>query len=245
MFDISLSANITYQLLHVGHERTPILIIDDLVENPVKLIASATQLADKNQPFHRQKSDYYPGIRKKAPQNYQGFLCQHLFQLLQSSSFLAGYGEQEFIGLDVIMSAFSIATTKPEALRPIQMLPHFDTLAAKQLAMVHYLCHESHGGTSIYRHKETGFERLTEQRHAQYRHILKRQAISENLHLNPKYIEGDTVLFERIFSVEAKMNRAIIYPSNVLHSGNIRPKLGLCSSPESGRLTLSSFLCLK
>ena len=251
MVEVRLGANLTYQFIHIGNERTPILIIDDLVENPEDLIDLAGFTVGNGEKFQHQKSDFYPGIRKNAPQSYQTVIGQSLFSLLKSSLFLpekkveksSNYYTVSY--LEVLMSAFSIATTKPEYLKPIQMLPHFDTPSDNQLAMVHYLCDENHGGTSIYRHKKTGFERITESRHREYRQLLKRQAISEKLHINPKYIDGDTVLFERLYSVEAKMNRAVIYPSNLLHSGNIRPSSGLCSTPESGRLTISSFLSLK
>lgn len=247
---LRLSANLSFQLMFVGNENIPILIIDDFVESPEKLIASASVSAEKDERFQSQQSDYYPGVRKSPPQSYQTLIDQSLFSLLKSSLFLPEKKKEESLNLtvsylEVLMSAFSIATTKPEDLRPIQMLPHFDTPADNQLAIVHYLCDEKHGGTSFYRHKETGFERISEQRHSQYRQILKQQAIAENLHLNPKYIEGDTALFEQLLSVEAQMNRAVIYPSNVLHSGNIRSDIGLSSAPELGRLTISSFLLLK
>ena len=44
--------------------------------------------------------------------------------------------------------------------------------------------------------------------------------------------------------VEAKLNRAVIYPSNVLHSGDIQTDLGLSNDPKKGRLTISSFIQL-
>lgn len=251
MSDVRLTTNLSYQLIYVGNENIPVLIIDDFVENPEKLIASASLLDESGEEFQSQQSDYYPGVRKSSPQNYQTLIRDPLLKLLKSSLFLADMEtgiaalDLEVSHLKVLMSAFSIATTKPENLRPIQMLPHFDTPADNQLAMVHYLCDENHGGTSIYRHKKTGFERITEQRHRQYRQILKKQAIAEKLHLFPKYIEGDTSMFEQIYSIEAKMNRAVIYPSNVLHSGNIRIGTGLSAAPDSGRLTISSFLLLK
>lgn len=251
MSDVRLSTNLTYQLVFVGNEKIPVLIIDDFVENPEKLIDYASLNDENGDRFQCQKSDYYPGVRKSSAQNYQALIGRSLFSLLKSSLFLSNMEadkatlDHEASYLNVLMSAFSIATTKPEDLRPIQMLPHFDTPANNQLAMVHYLCNENHGGTSIYRHKKTGFERITEQRHDRYRQLLKNQAIAEKLHLNPTYIEGDTSLFKQIYSIEAKMNRAVLYPSNVLHSGNIRPSTGLCSVPESGRLTISSFLSLK
>ncbi len=144
--------------------------------------------------------------------------------------------------VNVLLSAFSIATLPTEKLRPIQMLPHFDCPADNQFAMVHYLCDAKHGGTSIYRHNLTGYERINESRQSEYRQLLKQQAIAEKLHLNSRYIDGDTQLFTRVHALEAKINRAVIYPSNVLHSGNIHPEHGLSASPATGRLTISSFI---
>jgi hypothetical protein len=240
MFDMKLNPKLSYQLIHVGTENTPVIIIDDLVENIAELLSLAGNGVSSGFDYQNQHGDFYPGIRKSSPEKYQHNICLQLLPLLNSPLNL-----QTEDKIDVIMSAFSIATTLPENLRPIQMLPHFDTPADNQFAIVHYLCDKKHGGTSFYRHKKTGFERVTEQRNSEYLTIIKQQAIAEKLHNNPKYIEGDTSLFEQMYSVEAKMNRAVIYPSNVLHSGNIRPNVGLCSAPALGRLTISSFLLIK
>lgn len=58
-------------------------------------------------------------------------------------------------------------------------------------------------------------------------------------------MNGSNNMYEQIYSVEAKMNRAIIYPSNALHSGNINPVMGLSSEPRKGRLTIGSFIEIK
>lgn len=227
------------KLLHVGNEKTPIIIIDNFVCDANELIEVANT-AFKDNGFMTQFSDYYPGIRKNAPSHYQHKLAEQLLSLLRLHQAFEGLKS-----LQIIMSAFSIATTPPKQLRPIQMLPHFDTPKSNQLAMVHYLCDESHGGTSFYRHESTGFETITDSRHLHYREIIKRQAMESKLHENPHYIDGDTRLFTRLLSVKAKMNRAVIYPSNILHSGNIKPAGGLSSAPSTGRLTISSFITMR
>lgn len=45
--------------------------------------------------------------------------------------------------------------------------------------------------------------------------------------------------FERIVEIDALFNRMIVYPSNILHSGNIPPKFNFDPHPASGRLTLN------
>lgn len=237
MESLQLNPNLTYQFIHVGHEHIPIVIIDDVVANPEVLVRLASDNQQTAEGYQHQHSDYYPGLRKNAPKSYQQNVCSALFAKM-NSTFALHKGN----GANVLLSAFSIATLPAEQLRPIQMLPHFDCPTDNQFAMVHYLCDAKHGGTSIYRHNLTGYERINESRQSEYRQLLKQQAIAEKLHLNPRYIDGDTCLFTRVHALEAKMNRAVIYPSNVLHSGNIRPEHGLSASPATGRLTISSFI---
>lgn len=222
--------------LVVGNERIPVLVIDDLSLNYNELIASACENVNHNSAFTAVTGDLYPGVRKPSPANYNEQL-KALLPILKSSFSFIGSNE-----MNVVFSAFSIATTPVKKLRPIQMLPHFDTPSANQLAAVHFLCADTHGGTSLYRHKSSGFERITQQRLAPYRAMIKQQAIAQRLHERPRYITSDTTLFEQIATLDAKPNRLIIYPSNALHSGNINPDFGLSSNPSTGRLTISSFL---
>jgi hypothetical protein len=238
LIDIQLNTKFETSLKLIGEEKIPVLVIDGLVINPKQLIDLACSNEISEQDFQQQKSDYYPGIRKVTPSRYNEQICQLLPRFKKSFSL------PNASKADIIMSAFSITTTAVEQLRPIQMLPHFDAPANNRFAMVHYLCNEEHGGTSLYRHKSSGFERISIDRLSSYRQQLKKQAIAEKLHEDPKYIAGDTSLFEQIYSVEAKMNRAVIYPSNALHSGNIRPEKGLLSDPKKGRLTISSFILI-
>jgi len=220
--------------LRIGNEATPLLIIDELVSDPDWLIKAAGQGCD----FQTDPANFYPGVRQPAPQLYQQALQSALLPLLQ-----AVFNPQAR-KLQSLQAAFSLSTTPAAQLRPIQMLPHIDTTTPQQLAMVHYLCGSEHGGTSFYRHRETGFERISAERLAGYSATLKAEAQAAKLHLRPGYIDGDTELFQRIYQVEAKPNRAIIYPGNLLHSGDIRPDRGLSTDPRQGRLTISSFLQL-
>ncbi|MDX2367350.1 MAG: DUF6445 family protein [Colwellia sp.] len=223
------------EVLFIGQESTPLIILDDFITEPEALIS----LACDDNPYHAQSTDYYPGIRKPLPPSYGELLSSQLFYLLKNTYQLKGA-----VAAKTILSAFSISTTPPNQLRPIQMLPHFDTTENTQFALVHYLCDVKHGGTSFYRHKQTGYERVTNTRFPQYTTLLKHQAKAENLHLSPAYITNNSSLFERIYSVEARKNRVVIYPSNLLHSGNIQPQQGLSSDPRKGRLTISSFISI-
>jgi hypothetical protein len=220
------------QFLQLGQERTPLLVIDKLLLDTDWLHQQAQQAM-----YSAQADNYYPGIRAASPLLYQQAVSQALFPLLHNVF------APKATGLRTLMSAFSIATSKVQDLRPIQMVPHFDAVEPMQLAMVHYLCSEEFGGTSFYRHNETGFERITAARLPDYAQLLKQQAKAARLHEAPGYMNGSTPLFERIFQVAAQHGRAVIYPGNLLHSGDIQAAR-LSADPARGRLTISSFLQL-
>lgn len=220
------------QFLQLGQERTPVLVIDNVLLDTDWLCQQAQQ-AD----FSGQADNYYPGIRAAAPLVYQQAITQALFPLVHNV-FAPKASE-----LRMLMSAYSIATTKTSELRPIQMLPHFDTVEPLQLAMVHYLCSQEFGGTSFYRHNETGYERITAARLPGYAELLKQQAKAARLHETPGYMNGSTPLFQRLHQVSAQINRVVIYPGSLLHSGDIQQAL-LSADPTKGRLTISSFLQL-
>ncbi|WDD97492.1 DUF6445 family protein [Thalassomonas actiniarum] len=240
MSDVSLKVSGSFLLnesacitrLTLGQEKIPLLIIDNFVRDPDELIAAA-----EGGGFAADGQNFYPGKRKPAPGHYSRQLSEiFLFH------FKAAFGLENAVHARTLASTFAISDTSLQQLRPIQMLPHFDTCDSHQFALVHYLCGEEHGGTSFYRHRSTGFETISESRLAVYGPKLKQQAIASQLHKNPAYINGSNDLFEQIFSVDAAMNRMIIYPSKALHSGNINPDLGLSSEPKQGRLTISSFI---
>ena len=136
--------------------------------------------------------------------------------------------------------SFSIATLPPERLNLFQRLPHFDTVDERQLAVLHYLCDGSHGGTSFYRHRETGYESISQERLAHYLELLKKD-IDSNGPPPADYMSGNDARFEQIASFEAQFDRVLIYRSQVLHSGSVRASAGLSTDPRSGRLTANAF----
>ena len=235
MLDFALNKNPVITRLALGNEQTPLLIIDNFALSPESLVTFAKDGAS----FLPDRDNFYPGKRKAAPDEYR----EHLGSLFLSYVKKAFALEAKIV--ETVVSALAISDLPPEQLRPIQMLPHFDSCASNQFAVVHYLCEREHGGTCFYRHRKTGFERISRSRLARYGAELKQEAIANRLHLNPAYMQGSNNMFEQIHLVEACMNRAIIYPSNLLHSGNINPAAGLSSAPEKGRLTLGSFIQIR
>lgn len=218
---------------HIGQEQNPLLIIDNFFAAPEQLVEQACSEPG----FIAQASDFYPGLRKQIRGNYPTQCLQMLGPLVRETfSIGAEYKAQ------LSLCAFSLTTTPPEKLRPIQSVPHIDTQDPLQFAMVHYLCAESYGGTSFYRHRSTGHESINQERFTDYFKILKQEVMDEQ-QTRFNYINGDTNLFERIYQVPVIFNRAIVYRSNQLHSGDIKPTVDLSADPRLGRLTANSFFC--
>ncbi len=229
--DFSLNPKRDIQLLSIGEEQ-PVVIIDDLLANPQQLLDYAQQ----GDEFQSAATDYYPGIRKPISGSYAQVLCRTI-----QETFQCVFGLRDDSTANVSLCALSLATTEPAQLRPIQSLPHFDTSDSFQLAVVHYLCTPEHGGTSFYRHRQSGYESITSDRVQAYAALLKEQVVSARFP-GQQYMNGDSEWFERIASIEAKFNRAIIYRGNLLHSGDINADNGLSHNPLSGRLTANTFI---
>jgi hypothetical protein len=227
---ITTIANHT-QIQHFGREQNPVVILDHFSPEPEQLI----QLAETDPPFMAQASDYYPGVRKLIEGTYSQWVLATIAPIIQQV--FSPTANNSHISL----CAFSLATTPTHKLRPIQCVPHVDTQDANQFALVHYLCPEHFGGTAFYRHRQTGYESITQERIAHYFPLLKQQVAQAGLSLGG-YIQGDTDLFEKTGQVDVRFNRAILYRSNMLHSGVISEIQGLSPNPRLGRLTANCFI---
>ncbi|RVU33372.1 hypothetical protein EOE67_17335 [Rheinheimera riviphila] len=219
------------QLLHIGMEQSPLLVIDNFVAQPELLVAHACR-----QQFVA-NSPYYPGVRAAAPRHYQQMLLQSLQPTLLEVFALP---ERP---LSFSVCHYSIITTRPTQLKLLQRIPHFDTVELHALAAVHYLFQGDLGGTAFYRHRKTGFETINQSRMPDYYRSLESENDGPNF---PKaragYIQGDTPLFEQIANPQGVFNRLVIYPRNLLHTGHIPASSLLSADPRQGRLTISSFI---
>jgi len=220
------------QVMKLGKLKTPVIVVDDAVIQPESLLEAANKAEFKAQP-----RDYYPGVRAPVTDKYVQHICEHFFD-----SWRDIFGLQQAERLETVLSAFSMTTMPANQLKPIQMLPHFDTVEQHQVAVVHYLCDEEHGGTGFYCHKSTSIERVIESNLVKYGKTLKQEAVAAELHTNRKYLGLNHSLFESIGSVTSRFNRLVVYPSNLLHSGLIKPEVDLNNHPSHGRLTTSSFI---
>jgi hypothetical protein len=220
----------TVTLHRIGTEGQPVVVIDDFAADPDALRAAAIDAAFGPATHH------YPGIRAALPGDY-------LTAQLPVVETAFGEALGSVARLDVIDASFSIVTTPRAALSVSQRLPHCDAYDARRIAMVHYLSPGDRHGTGFFRHRATGFESVDAQRAGIYPHQVDAE-LRYGSPPPPDYWTGDGALFERIFAVEAKYNRAIVYPSFLLHSGLIDADASLSPDPASGRLTVTGFFSI-
>ncbi|KXI27070.1 DUF6445 family protein [Paraglaciecola hydrolytica] len=219
------------QVLHhlVGNEKQPVVVVDDFLQNADSLIDYALQSGGV-----APARGFYPGIRSAAPQRYNEILLDFV------GAHIAPYFSQSADSLKSCESYFSMVTTPVQQLSVFQSVPHFDRPAVTDIAAILYLCDEKHGGTSLYRHKKTGFEYINKQRLSGY---LQTQQQEFQLEGQPRgYMNADSPCYERIMSVDAKFNRIVFYRCSSLHSGNIGHDYAFDTDPRTGRFTLTSFI---
>lgn len=226
---LSLNPYITNNVYQLGEEQSPLLVVDNFIQDAEILVEHACQ-----QSF-TQNSPLYPGIRAPAPIDFQSLLLSTLKRQLLQVFELKG----SKLGLSLCQ--YSIVTTPPEQLKLLQRIPHFDSTKRDELAAVFYLFKEDLGGTSFYRHNKTGYETIDDARRIPYFKSLEGENDSDNI---PKqgYINGDTALFTRIGEQKGIFNRLIVYRRQILHSGSISPGFVPNTDPRKGRLTINIFI---
>lgn len=212
----------------LGLEAQPLVVIDDFHPDPDALVEAACAQS------YAPRGKFYPGIRAAADPRHLA-PCQDMLSEVLQGAF--GYRS----GAQLTECNYSLVTTPPASLLPMQRLPHYDGTAVQTIALLHYLCGPEHGGTSFYRHRATGFETITDDRFAPYRDTLQAEIDARGGDVDARYFSGDSAQFERIDRVAARFNRAVLYRGIVLHSGNIPDDFAFNRDPRGGRLTVNTF----
>ncbi|MEL7113384.1 MAG: DUF6445 family protein [Pseudomonadota bacterium] len=213
---------------HVGNEQLPVLIIDNVLKYAEAVVDHAAQ-----QRFAA-LAPHYPGLRAPAPHDYLAQIMPGILPLLRD---VFSYRH----GADVKECFYSLLTTPPEALRPIQRLPHFDGVGDDKVAILHYLSPHESGGTYFYRHRSSGFESVPNARFQNYRSLISREADKFGI---PKasYPDGDTDMFERFYKIDATFNRLVLYRGISIHAVGVPEGFDFSDDPRTGRLTVNTFV---
>jgi Family of unknown function (DUF6445) len=215
-------------LTRIGREGEPVVVIDNFIADPQALISAAAGL--RYQPL----GPHYPGIRAPAAAAYLEARGDLLKQILTD---VFGFTR----GAALVECNFSLVTTPPAALTPIQRLPHFDSLDRGRLALLHYLGQSAQGGTAFFRHRRTGYETLNAARFEPFRTALDEDVRVAGLP-SADYPTRSQELFEEIHRIDAAPNRMAIYRGVTLHCGVIPADFAFDPDPRTGRLTVNTFL---
>jgi hypothetical protein len=220
----------TINVWRQGNEQLPVLVIDDYLDDPDAMIDMAVK-----GPAFGYGGPYYPGVRAPFPADAYATLLGPLAPLLGP---IFGYRQSA----SVRECSFSLVTTKPQDLKPIQRLPHFDSLEPIRLAALLFLGRgPNNGGTAFYRHRSTGFESIDAHRFQTYETTLNREIAQSGLP-QQDYIGDDNPQFETVGVHEGRFNRMLVYLSATLHSGRIPSDFSFDPNPAKGRLTVNAFL---
>ncbi len=213
-----------------GNESSIVIVVDQFLAEPERWRDHA--FSDHH--FVIDRKDLYPGKRSIASIEYQQVVKQTFTEqvLPHVVAFRESKTQPHDLGNPHVV--FSIAAARESNMLPIQRIPHFDSLADYQWAMVHYLFKQPLGGTGFYRHNRSGFESITNDRKAKYFRMLQ-DDMAEFGPPDTAFITESTDTFTRVDKVEAVFNRAIFYPSNVLHSG----QLSVDISPDQNKPRLT------
>jgi hypothetical protein len=218
------------QVLRVGEEGEPVVVIDGASGDPAALVAIAARA-----PFTdaARAGSGYPGLLAPAPVAYLDAMVRCMLPLI-AAHFATG---------PVVPARargnFSLVTTPPAALTADQRVPHVDTADRLQFATVHFLSADNRDGTGFFRHRATGFETIDAQRLPAYRAALDRELADPP---PPGYRIDSDARFERIGAVDAQCDRLVLYRAALLHSGLIAHLPAAAADPRHGRLTGNLFL---
>ncbi|PZN33869.1 MAG: hypothetical protein DIU71_04015 [Proteobacteria bacterium] len=226
---LDLHPGIRFRTLTIGRERAPLLVIDQFVADPERLVRKAAMR--RFVPCGR----FFPGIRTPAPPSYQHLIETRLGPVLAECF---GFAATSF---RFPTCHYSLVTTPPVQLEPLQRIPHVDSVEPEGLAAVHYLFKDDLGGTAFYRHRSTGYEYVDASRRQRYFDVLLAELAGPDCP-PAQYIDGDTALFQQIAREEGVFNRMLVYRRNSLHSAS----LGACfvpdPNPRTGRLSINCFI---
>jgi len=218
----------------IGQSKSPVLVIDEFMANARQVVEAAAALG----PFPPEGNTAYPGLRRQigpgdAASGYVMAALQAAAPSIREAFKAASFAITE--------ASFSLVTTRPENLRGVQRIPHIDSDDQALLAVLHHLHDIPDTGTAFYRHIATGIERADQTTSTRLREHL--QAEGALLEQASTGFAGDTSsTFEKIFTVEGRFNRLVIYPGCLLHSGVISPNFVYSPDPRKGRLTANIFV---
>lgn len=203
-------------------------VVDDFLASPEQLVEYARSKAYFGQIGDDKTA--YPGVRDRLPRHYERVMEKIIKRI---------YGDRKAL---IHRCMLSLTTLDSAQLSPAQRIPHTDAFGDDQYAAVHYLCGPPHGGTAIYRYLPRNMVRMRTGDREVVKEMLRQ--VQEHPQEHAGYIAGDTKFYKQELSINAKFNRLVLYPSNLLHCALLTSSDSLKQDISTGRLTVASFFQL-
>ncbi len=212
------------------------LVVDDLLADPEGWVAFAQ---DRHAQFAKAPFNAYPGVERALESELTAHLRDYFDRNIR-----ARLGGRRTLNM---YSRLSMVTTEPKDLTPLQRLCHRDRFHVEtdQLAaaMVVYLFKDQRlGGTSFFEPKWPIDQ--TDDNIRRWSHSSN-EAFDAEFGATRAYLADSNDHFRLVKVIEPKWNRAIFYNGSLFHSSHIRHPELMANDPQTGRLTLNSFLVCK
>ncbi|MEJ6532534.1 DUF6445 family protein [Pseudoalteromonas lipolytica] len=209
-----------------------VIIIDDFLHSLEPIYQFATETA-YFQPFGSDGT-LYPGKRDEMPAPYYRAFEQLINELLEQGIITSGENN-----LYLHRCKLSLVTQNADELNTLQRMPHIDSTDDKTFAAVHYLSAKEWGGTGIYKYRPDNIIKVT----ADNQNSVHKMIADTKKHsaTHQGYLNETTELFEKVVNIEAKVNRLVIYKSNLLHSAALFNNKKYNNDINNSRLSISSF----
>jgi hypothetical protein len=234
MSDIAIQVNprASLQVLNVGIEKTPVIVIDDFAVDITQVI----EYACSDVGYGPDSTSAYPGIRGNLPRSYVRVVLNRIYRLLFQI-----FAVPASLGMRTVNTVYSLIATPENELSPAQCVPHFDSNGANYVAVLHYLNPGDFCDTGLFRHRPTGFEKVLESRREAF-FASSRAFVEANGPPEQGYLTCSDDHFELYEQIEYKQNRLVAYPGCLLHSGLVNPAVDINPDPRTGRLTANIFV---
>lgn len=221
----------------LGNEHNKIIVID----KAVPAIEGLITMASIGTPFSDVVKNSYPGIRRslnpniEAERDYVNFLSKLAGPVMHEA-----FGTKRF---SVDHASLSLMTKRSYEANPLTRIPHYDEIKKTKYALLHFLSPRTQGGTGFYRHKRTGFEKITPERKDDFHEGLRQDWAAYG---DPEqaYMSGSNQTYEQTGYFDGHFNRVLIYSGALLHTAQVPSDFAYSADPRKGRLTANLFLVI-
>jgi len=232
---IKINRQATLIVEYIGQDKTPIIIIDNYIENLDDVVAD---VVEKGQ-FKPDEITNYPGNRlamsKPLVVGYLKPLMPVLYRVYKFPNHLQPGPKDNY---------FSLITKQPNEISAMQSWPHFDTTNPNLIAIIHYIDKNDHGGIAFFKHNKSRLERIDIDSKDYFYQCADDYFGLLNTNVFD-YCSEQHSEFTCYKKIAYKPNRLIIFPGQLLHSTLVNIDTDINENPVSGRLTANMFVAFK